>query len=141
MHAAYIWMWACAGASAVAAPLVNAAAEIYRCEIAGVATYEDRPCSANAARYVPDAARINTYAPPPVRSDAPPGSHKPRRRGAPRASIAAEQRKHAEECRRIEDSLRDIQSKMRSGYNAKEGERLRARKAKLAERRRAHKCG
>ena len=132
-------MWA-AGVLAASLP-VNATPAIYRCEIAGVATYEDRPCGAEPARYEPDETRISTYAPPPSSPTRAPTVHKARPRRTARASLAAEQRKHAEECRRIESALRHIQSKMRSGYSAREGERLRVRKAQLDARRRAHKCG
>jgi hypothetical protein len=136
-----IRMWA-AGVLVASLP-VNATPAIYRCEIGGVVTYEDRPCGADPARYEPDGTRITTYAPPPSTSTpaAAPAAQRPRPRRTAPAILAAEQRKHAEECRRIESALRDIQSKMRSGYRAKEGERLRMRKAQLGERRRAHKCG
>jgi hypothetical protein len=106
-----------------------------------VATYQDRPCGEDSAEYEPDTARVSTYAPPATSRTPSNAPRKPHKRDAARASIAQAQARRAEECRRIGASLQGIKAKTRAGYNAKEGERMRARKAKLDERRRAHKCG
>jgi hypothetical protein len=50
------------------------------------------------------------------------------------------QAKHAAECRRIRESLGAVRDKMRAGYNAKQGERLKERERKLNESRRAKRC-
>jgi len=55
-----------------------------------------------------------------------------RLRGATAAVAAA--------CERLQNSLRDVAARMRSGYNVKQGEQLRARKARLEQQRRAGKC-
>jgi hypothetical protein len=120
-------------------PAAVAGNGIYRCEVDGVATYQDRPCDKDSVQYEPDAARVSTYAPPAAASPPISAPRRPRKRAA--ASIAQAQAKRAEECRRIAASLQDIKARTRAGYNAKEGERMRARKTKLDERRRAHKCG
>ena len=138
-----IRVWASVGTILVAVPVALSAAEIYRCEAAGVATYQDRPCSKHSTRYEPDTDRVSTYAPPPASPSAssPPNAvRKTRKRDAAGASIAQAHTKRAEECQRSSAALREIKAKMRAGDNAGEGERLRARKAKLDERRRAHKC-
>jgi hypothetical protein len=113
---------------------------IYRCEVDGVTTYQDRPCDRDSVQYEPDAARVSSYAPPAAAADPVNAARKPRRRPVAGASIAQAQAKRAEECRRIAASLQEIKAKTRAGYNAKEGERMRARKAKLDDRRRAHRC-
>jgi hypothetical protein len=132
--------WACVCSALVATPVALAAPQIYRCDIAGVSTYQDRPCTEDSVPYEPDIGRVSTYDPPPATA-ARSAARKPRKRNSATASSAQAQAKRAEECRRIGASLREIKAKMRTGYDAREGERLRARKLKLDERRRAHKCG
>lgn len=48
--------------------------------------------------------------------------------------------KHKAACARLEQGLRDVRSKMRTGYGAKEGERLKQRQRQLNNRRRLEKC-
>lgn len=122
---------------------------LYRCQVAGVTTFSDRPCGttlqerALAQAYVLQPGGINTSEPPvavPVqRRKAPQKQEKP----SPDADLPSpeSQRRHAEACRRIQVSLRDIRSKMRAGYSAKEGERLRNRQQALDQKRRAERCG
>ena len=135
--------WAhCALALIFFVPPVAAAAggSLYRCTLAGVTTYSDRPCAPDAVLYEPDTARISTYAPPPVGQTVPPAkppASSPRRG---RASGNEDQVRHAAACERIRNSLKDIAAHMRAGYDAKQGERLRERKTKLEQQRRAQKC-
>lgn len=119
--------------------LAVADSSIYRCVMNGVATYSDRHCGADSTAYTPDTDRVSTYAAPPLPKAPARTTSKPRPRAA-RSSIADEQRKHAEECRRIEEGLREVRSRQRAGYSAKEGERLKARLAKLSARRKSQKC-
>jgi hypothetical protein len=117
---------------------------VYRCTVEGVITFSDRPCEPAAVPYQPDTSRISTYSPPPASptAAAPPLRIKPSRNqqsGAGR-SIAKDQVRHAADCERIHSSLKDIAARMRAGYNAKQGEQLRERKAKLEQRRRARRC-
>lgn len=56
-----------------------------------------------------------------------------------RAVTAREQRQM--KCAKLDQSLRDVRSKMRAGYGVKEGERLKARQRQLAGQRRMQKCG
>ncbi len=118
----------------------HANATIYRCEVAEVTTFSDRPCGAESTTYVPDVTRVSTYDAPVAGKVSKPARPSARKRIAVRSSIAADQTKHAEQCGRIHASLRDIRAKMRAGYNAKQGERLRDRKAKLEQRRRTQRC-
>jgi hypothetical protein len=117
------------------------ASPIYRCEVSGVTTFSDRPCSAESSVYVPDDQRVSTVKVEGVPSPAltrPAARSKAHARG--RGSIAADQFKHKEDCARIDRSLGEIRSKMRAGYDAKEGERLRDRQRKLTLDRRGMKC-
>jgi hypothetical protein len=66
----------------------------------------------------------------------PPAGSPPRRR----ASGNEDQVRYATACERIRNSLKDIAARMRAGYDAKQGERLRERKTKLEQQRRAQKC-
>lgn len=117
-----------------------ALALIYRCTVGGVTTFSDRPCAPEAAPYQPDTSRVSTYDPPaagPATAQAKPPRNAPARR---RRSDGADQVRHAAECERLRNALRDVAERMRAGYNVKQGERLRERKSKLEQQRRAQKC-
>src|SRR4030095_10777688 len=111
---------------------------VYRCTVGGVTTYSDRPCSPDAVAYQPDTSRVSTYDPPPASQTTAPAqpAHTSARR---RVSGRDDQVRHAAACERLQSSLREIAAHMRSGYKAKQGEQLRARKAKLEQQRRAEK--
>jgi hypothetical protein len=112
---------------------------VYRCTVGGVTTYSDRPCSPDAVAYQPDTTRVSTYDPPPASqttAPAQPARTSARKRGSGRD----DQVRHAAACERLQNSLREVAAHMRSGYKAKQGEQLRARKAKLEQQRRAEKC-
>ncbi|MDY0064872.1 MAG: DUF4124 domain-containing protein [Steroidobacteraceae bacterium] len=120
---------------------------IYRCVVAGVSTFSDRPCGDRSTIHQPGAAAVSTYQPPAATPTDDAGrSSASRRRARERASGAradiesAARARKLEECRRIEASLREIRSRMRAGYSASEGERLRTRQSKLNGQRR-EKCG
>jgi hypothetical protein len=135
-----IWICLSQPVHAFGAESARASATIYRCSVDGVATFSDRPCGDQSSAYEPDAALVSTYTAPPT-SVAPDGARRsPPRPIARGSSIAAVQAKRAEECQRIQASLRDIRSRMRAGYSAKEGERLKARRAKLESTRRVRRC-
>lgn len=136
----------CAFAIAVAMHCVVTLAEappgrtLYRCTVAGVTTFSDRPCAADAVAYLPDTSRISTYEPPPASRAA---TSAPSQRPAParrRVSGGEDQVRHAAACERLSNGLRDVAAHMRAGYNVKQGEQLRERKAKLEQQRRAQKC-
>jgi hypothetical protein len=112
---------------------------VYRCIVGGVTTYSDRPCAPEAVPYQPDASRVSTYeSPPPSRETTPaaPARKSPTRKRAD----GADQGRHDAACERIRNSLREVAGRMRAGYDVKQGERLRERKAKLEQQRRAQKC-
>jgi hypothetical protein len=135
---------------ALPAAQADASRTIYRCEIAGVITFSDRPCGSKIQAYEPEPGAFNSYEPlpsaPPPRGDAKvkpkvePRDEATRRAAAARSKADARAARQAAECDRIADSLRDIRSRMRSGYSAEEGEQLEARQAKLQARRRAARC-
>lgn len=127
---------------------------IFRCEIAGVPTFSDRPCAsavqfptAESASVEPDTVELGTInilkSPTAVAASPSTSAAKqlpPRTTAASQRSTAASRNSKADACGRIEQSLRKIASKMRSGYRAKEGERLRQRKEELEQKRQARRC-
>jgi hypothetical protein len=119
---------------------VLAWALVYRCTVGGITTFSDRPCAPDATPYQPDTSRVSTYDPPPTSNTvtpAQPARMPPTHR---HGSSHEDQVRHVAECERLRNALRDIAARMRSGYNAKQGEQLRSRKAKLEQQRRAQKC-
>lgn len=136
-----IQLFAAAAICACAAVPSMAASTIYRCESSGVITFSDRPCSTAAVKYVPDEQRVSTVKVEPASGPSPVRSVTRSKARAPDGnSIAAEQLKLKGECARVDRSLREIRSKMRAGYDAREGERLRSRQSKLMRDRREKKC-
>jgi hypothetical protein len=114
---------------------------VYRCTVAGVTTYSDRPCAPDAAPYQPDTSRVSTYDPPPASKSAAAPVQPARGSSArQRKPSQQDQVRDAAACERIHNGLRDVAARMRSGYNAKQGEQLRQRKARLEQKRRAQKC-
>lgn len=119
----------------------SAASPIFRCEVSGVTTFSDRPCAADSSEYVPDDQRVSTVKAEHVSAPTQTRPVTRRKSSVPgKGSIAADQLKHKEECARIDRSLGEIRSKMRAGYDAQEGERLRERQRKLTLDRRGKKC-
>ena len=115
------------------------AATLYRCTIAGVTTYSDRPCAPDAVPYEPDTSRTSTYSPPPAGPAA--TAVQPSRTPASRRRSGGEdQVRHAAACERLRSALKDVAARMRAGYSIKQGEKLRERKTKLEQQRRAQKC-
>lgn len=115
---------------------------IYRCDSDGAVIYSDRPCAADATVHENDGSRVTVYAAPPSSGAAPtapgrPAAHKTK--AARPAGVGLEQRRS--QCAKLDQALRDVRTKMRTGYRVKEGERLKARQRQLSERRRSEKCG
>jgi hypothetical protein len=116
-----------------------AAVVVYRCTVHDVTVFSDRPCEPDAKPYEADASRVSTYSPPPMKPSTSPAAP-PARRPAARVSPGTDQVRHAAACERLRNGLKDIAARMRAGYNAKQGEQLRERKARLEAQRRAQKC-
>lgn len=118
--------------------------QIYRCEVAGVATFSDRPCGTGANPYDLELSRISILEAVPASSR--PGKATPDRPSAPRRAVipkrsdVAAKAAQAEACRRLQQSLRKIASRMRAGYTAKAGERLQTQRRELEAKRRARRC-
>jgi hypothetical protein len=115
---------------------------IYRCDSNGAVTYSDRPCAADAAIHENDSSRVTVYAAPPSSGAAPSQSGKPathKTKSARPTGVSLEQRRAR--CAKLDQALRDVRTKMRTGYRVKEGERLKARQRQLSERRRSENCG
>jgi len=125
---------------------LTAQATVFRCTVDGVVTFSDRPCGHDAAAYESNLANVasssaSDAAQAPANAGAIPSAAQSKRAPARAdSSIALEQAKHADMCARLEQSLREIRSKMRSGYDLKQGERLRERQRRLREQSRLEKC-
>jgi hypothetical protein len=133
------WLLLMLLASASAPAGEGAARSIFRCSVGDTTVFSDRPCGADAEVHEMESS-VNTYTP----SEIEPRSSRPAAK-RPRADAQAERRaadqaKRAQTCQRIEQSLRDIRSRMRAGYTASEGERLRERQTRLREQLRAARC-
>lgn len=111
---------------------------IYRCASGDVVVYSDRPCAAGANPHELDDSRFTVYTPPPVTTPAATAARRPKadRSGTRQADPA----RHQARCVRLEQALRGVRNKMRTGYGVKEGERLKARQRQLDEQRRTQKC-
>ena len=115
---------------------------IYRCAGETGTVYSDRPCAQNAHPHEIDASRVTVYTPAPTdKKPTTTASAKPAKAKPPKRARLADPAKHQLTCAKLEQSLRDVRTKMRTGYRAKEGERLKARQRQLNERRRLEKCG
>ena len=116
---------------------------IYRCQIAGVGTFSDRPCGDSIEQYDAGLSRLSILDSPavPARTSERKSERAPRspRNRTDDAEDAA-QAKKAAACRSSHDSLHKISEHMRAGYSAKQGERLRTRKKDLEEKRRTLGC-
>jgi hypothetical protein len=123
-----------------ASHLALAAVVIYRCTVQDVTVFSDRPCEPDAVAYEPDTSRVSTYNPPPASPSTKPAPQPRIERKRGRASAGDDQARHAAVCERLRSGLKDIAAQMRAGYNVKQGERLRERKARLEQQRRAQKC-
>jgi len=114
---------------------------IYRCG-ADPAVYSDRPCGAAASLHTSDDSRVTVYEAPPATEQASTPvqkkSARPRLKASRKAAAGHEQRQA--KCNKLDQSLRDVRTKMRTGYRVGEGERLKARQRRLTEQRRTEKC-
>jgi hypothetical protein len=128
----------CAGGLALLGSVAGAET-IYRCEGPDGLVFSDRPCAADAAVHAADGAHVTFYDAPPISERA----SEPRSRASTAKSArksSAADAKHQKVCARLDRSLREVRTKLRTGYGVKEGERLKARQRQLAERRRLEKC-
>jgi hypothetical protein len=113
---------------------------IYRCHVDGVLTFADRPCDTASDIHEIDTDGINTSAAPAEAKTSKKSATKPERRRSG-STKAGDPTKALETCNRLSQSLRDIRSKMRGGYKASEGERLKERQVRLKNQLRLAKCG
>jgi Domain of unknown function (DUF4124) len=126
-------------ASPAACATEPAARAIYKCEIEGVTTFSDRPCGDGVEPHQVGPTATNTYEAPAVAASSRPKPKTHARKRAPREDRS--EAKRAESCARHARSLKEIRSRMRAGYSAKEGERLRRRQDQLRESQRVQRCG
>jgi hypothetical protein len=116
---------------------------IYRCKLAGVSTFSDSPCGDSVEQYGAGLDRISILDSPVVA--VPTARRSPRPvpvdRGAKaEASAEVAQATRLASCRRSQQALHKIRTQMRTGYSAKQGERLRVRKQELEGQRQALGC-
>lgn len=120
-------------------PASSAQATIYRCSVDGVPTFSDRQCGPESQPIRTTTPNV-TEAPAAAAPDPPqPKSERSERRKGPTSRSSA-QDKRAEACAKLALSLKELRSKLRAGYSAKEGERLRARQDSLRERQKIARC-
>jgi hypothetical protein len=137
---------------------------IYRCVMAGVITFSDRPCgdaievhsldvpdlptpaapgSTSSRSTSPRSARAVTGQPQgaaaPVRARRPTAANSSNRKDS-RAGDSRVRDSRVRECLRLGAELRRLTARMRAGYGAAEGERLRERQRTAKERRRDLAC-
>jgi hypothetical protein len=133
----------CAGALALFGTVAGAET-IYRCEGAGGLVFSDRPCAADAEIHKTDDGRMTVYDAPPIseRASEPRSTPAKAPRSAKKSAAAHAKHlaKHQAACAKLNQSLREVQTRLRTGYGVKEGERLKTRQRQLAERRRTEKC-
>lgn len=122
----------------------RAQTDIYRCAGANGVVYSDRPCDDRANPHEIDNSRITLYTPLKIAPEPPaePASATtPARQTNKRQSKSApDSGEHRSKCAKLDQGLRDVRTKMRTGYGVEEGERLRARQRQLNEQRRTEKC-
>jgi len=119
---------------------------VYRCVLVGVTTFSDRPCGESIEVHSPDSsdAPIPAVRRPSVTasvSELPQSAAKPvRAPPARRGNSANHKDSRARECVRLDAELRRLRARMRVGYSAAEGERLRERQRTSSARRRELQC-
>lgn len=118
---------------------VTKATSVYRCELDGIATFSDRPCAADAVPHQLDAATLNTYAAPPLRTSGRPTakSRSSKRPNEPPTAGLKQQ----QVCERLKQRLKGIRSQLRAGYKVAAGERLKGRETRLKAELRSARCG
>jgi hypothetical protein len=129
----------CAGGLALLSTVAGAET-IFRCESPGGLIFSDRPCADDAAVHATEASRVSVYAAPPISGRA---SQPRSRASSPSRSAhkrAAEHARHQAACAKLDQSISEVRTKLRTGYGVKEGERLKERQRELAERRRRQRC-
>lgn len=129
----------CAGGLALLSAVAGAET-IYRCESGGGLVYSDRPCAADAAVHTSDGGLVTVYDAPPISGHASTPRSKVSKASKSARNAAADDAKRRDACAKLDQSLREVKSKLRTGYGVKEGERLKARQSQLAQRRRSQKC-
>jgi len=114
---------------------------IYLCKTEQSTTFSDTPCGSDARTYEPDDRLVSRYTPNEVAStrskDAGATSAKKNRQ---KSATSNDRSTHENDCKRLDIALRDIARKMRSGYTARQGERLKERKSTLEQKRRDQHC-
>jgi len=121
------------------------AGNIYRCEVGGQIVFSDRPCPESVVSTQVVIAPSSTYSG--VKATPPKTARSVRERTSnanttPKAqdSIAAEQLRAKQRCQRMVDRLQVIESKLRAGYKAAQGEKLRDRQRQLQQQHHAERC-
>jgi hypothetical protein len=132
----------CVALLSLGLPSVGAgdAPAIYRCDDGGAVIYSDRPCSPGANQYEIDESRVTVYEAPPAAQRAPKATAKAVPLARKNRKVDSDHEQRAARCNKLKDSLRDVRTKMRTGYGVKEGERLKARHRQLTQQRRSDKC-
>ena len=119
---------------------------IYRCVLAGVTMFSDRPCGesieVHSLEISDGAIPMDPHAGAAAKmSELPQAAAKPVRASpARRVNSANHKDSRARQCVRLDAELRRLRASMRAGYSAAEGERLRERQRTASARRRELQC-
>jgi hypothetical protein len=119
--------------------MLGAAAErtIYRCSVGGVTTFSDRPCGDSTQVHSLDVAAASPAVVPERQKVATNSVRKP---AATRIAGAGARDGRRDECVRLDSQLRRLSARMRAGYTAAVGERLREQQRELRARHRELRC-
>lgn len=119
---------------------------VYRCADRNGWVYSDLPCDDEAIPHEIDNSRVTVYTPlkitsnpPAERASSPVPARQPKEKRA-RRSAGADPLAQRIKCLRLDQKLRDLRTRMRTGYGVQEGERLKARQRQLKDQRRAARC-
>jgi hypothetical protein len=114
---------------------------IYRCTPGSVATFSDKPCGSDARAYQPGESRPVLYTSTESAAVEAKVEHPPaRKKNRQKPTDANAKSRIANECRRLNEALRSVRQKMRSGYTVDAGERLKQRKVQIERQRRERRC-
>ena len=108
---------------------------VYECRDGATRVLSDRPCGTESSLRALDPRDLNRYTPVPL-PRASPSPIAPARPMAPRRASTPRQR----DCRDLQLKIDRIDSRMRLGYTAKVGERLRVQRRQLTGQYADHRC-
>jgi hypothetical protein len=115
--------------------------KIFRCVEQGTVTFRDTPCADSRSSEEVTLPPVNSFAATKSTGASAARTDKPASvRSDNEASIAEEQKRARQQCERLSEQIAAIETKLRAGYTAKQGEQLRERLRELERRKRSERC-